>query len=108
MPPEIVGVFIMSALGLFFAVILAVSYVFLRVEEDPRLDAVEEMLPGTNCGACGSPGCRAFAESVVGGAAEVGNCTVSAAASLVQIADFLGVDIGGGGYGGFYCFALEP
>jgi len=32
----------------------------LHVEEDPRIDVVEEMLPHANCGACGFPGCRPF------------------------------------------------
>ena len=59
---------IMAGMGLLFASILAVAYRFLRVPEDPRVEQVEGMLPGTNCGACGQPGCRAFAESVVNGA----------------------------------------
>ena len=37
----------------------------LKVVEDPRIDAVEEMLPHANCGACGCPGCRPFAEALV-------------------------------------------
>ena len=49
---------IMLGLGLFFGLVLALAYRFLRVEEDPRIDQVEELLPGSNCGACGEPGCR--------------------------------------------------
>jgi len=48
---------IMMGIGLFFGVILAVAYRLLKVDEDPRIDETEEMLPGTNCGACGVPGC---------------------------------------------------
>ncbi len=66
----------------------------LHVEEDPRFDAVEEMLPGTNCGACGFPGCRAFAEALVTGEALPGKCTVSTEDSRDDIASFLGVDAG--------------
>jgi Na+-translocating ferredoxin:NAD+ oxidoreductase subunit B len=36
-----------------------------NVIEDPRIDKVEEELPGANCGGCGLPGCRAFAEALV-------------------------------------------
>ena len=36
-----------------------------RVEEDPRIDEVEKMLPGANCGGCGFAGCRAMAEALV-------------------------------------------
>ena len=56
-----IAVAVMTGLGLFFAAVLALAYRFLRVEEDPRLEVVEELLPGNNCGACGEPGCAAFA-----------------------------------------------
>ena len=49
----------------FFGVVLAIANRYLKVEEDPRIDRVEEMLPGSNCGACGQPGCRGFAEAVI-------------------------------------------
>ena len=56
---------IMTGLGLLFASVLALAYRFLRVEEDPRLEVVEDLLPGNNCGACGQPGCAAFAEGLL-------------------------------------------
>jgi len=85
---------IMAGLGALFATILAVAYRFLRVAEDPRIETVEGMLPGTNCGACGQPGCRAFAEAVVNGGSPPSSCTVSSAEGIESIADFLGVDAG--------------
>jgi electron transport complex protein RnfB len=66
----------------------------LHVDEDPRIDAVEEMLPHANCGACGYPGCRPFAEALVSGAAQPGKCTVSSDDGLAVVADFLGVVVG--------------
>ena len=67
----------------------------LFVQEDPRIDIVEEMLPHANCGACGFPGCRPFAEALVNGETLPGKCTVSSEEGRVQIADFLGVSVGG-------------
>lgn len=66
----------------------------LYVEEDPRIDAVEDMLPHSNCGACGFPGCRPFAEALVGGEALPGKCTVSNDEGRSAIADYLGVAVG--------------
>jgi RnfABCDGE-type electron transport complex B subunit len=66
----------------------------LAVAEDPRIDAVDEMLPHANCGACGFPGCRPFAEALVAGAALPGKCTVSNDAGRAAIAAYLGVDVG--------------
>ncbi|MGM0578914.1 MAG: RnfABCDGE type electron transport complex subunit B [Myxococcota bacterium] len=90
------AVAIMSGLGVLFAVILAVAYHFLKVEEDPRLEVVEDMLPGNNCGACGEPGCSAFAKKLLTGDHTPGDCTVAAEDVRDDIADFLGVDVGGG------------
>ncbi len=85
---------IMTGLGVTFGTLLAVAYRFLRVPEDPRLEQVEEMLPGTNCGACGEPGCRAFAEALVAGARQPAGCTVSSPEGIQHIAGFLGVEAG--------------
>ena len=78
----------------FFGVVLSVAERFLRVEEDPRIDHVERMLPGTNCGACGHPGCHAFAESLVQQRTVPGKCTVSGAEAVQAIAAYLGVEAG--------------
>ena len=91
-----ISLIILTGLGLLFATILAVAYKKLRVQEDPRIDKVEAMLPGANCGACGAPGCRAFAEQVVGKESSPGKCTVSPPEGIEKIATFLGVDAGGG------------
>jgi len=84
----------MGGLGVVLATVLAVANRKMHVQEDPRIDEVEEMLPGTNCGACGSPGCRAFAESCVGGAANPSQCTVSSKDMVGFIAGYLGVQVG--------------
>lgn len=83
-----------GGLTLLLAVLLVLADRRLRVEEDPRIDAVEEMLPHTNCGACGFPGCRSFAEALVGGGAKPGGCTVSSDEGRQAIAAFLGVEVG--------------
>jgi len=88
----IIAVAILTGLGLLFAVILAVAYKKLKVYEDPRIDVVDSMLPKANCGACGAPGCHAFAEMVVAGEINPGKCTVSSPAAIERIARFMGVD----------------
>jgi len=51
----VIAVGILVGLGLSFAVVLAVANKQFWVYEDPRIDAVTDILPGTNCGACGDP-----------------------------------------------------
>ena len=53
----------LSVLGILSAVILYFVAKKFNVEEDPRIDDVEKMLPGANCGGCGFAGCRAMAEA---------------------------------------------
>ncbi len=85
---------ILGGLGLTFGVLIAVANLKLKVEEDPRLDEVADLLPGTNCGACGFAGCRAFAEALVKGDAPPATCTVMSAEEREDVADYLGVEAG--------------
>ena len=55
----------MCVLGVVLAVMLYFVAQKFKVEEDPRIDDVEGMLPGANCGGCGFAGCRAMAEAMV-------------------------------------------
>ncbi|WP_299578109.1 Fe-S cluster domain-containing protein [uncultured Sunxiuqinia sp.] len=55
----------LSAIGILAAVILYFVAQKFKVYEDPRIDEVENALPGANCGGCGYAGCRAFAEACV-------------------------------------------
>ncbi|MBQ9476204.1 MAG: Fe-S cluster domain-containing protein [Bacteroidales bacterium] len=58
-------VVILSLLGLVLALMLFFIAKKFRVEEDPRIDEVEKVMPGANCGGCGFAGCRAFADAAV-------------------------------------------
>ena len=55
----------LCALGVLSAVILYFVAQKFKVEEDPRIDEVEKMLPGANCGGCGFAGCRGMADALV-------------------------------------------
>ena len=54
-----------TLMGLLLAVVLYLVAKKFKVEEDPRIDEVEKVMPGANCGGCGFAGCRAFAQSCV-------------------------------------------
>ena len=66
----------LCALGVFSAVILYFVARKFRVEEDPRIDEVEKMLPGANCGGCGFAGCSDYANAIVESGADVTLCPV--------------------------------
>jgi len=84
----------MLALGVVLAGVLALASRKLYVYEDPRIDEVEDMLPHANCGACGKPGCRPFAEALVKDGTDPGLCTPNSKDMTQAIANFLGVELG--------------
>lgn len=84
----------MLSLTAILASVLVVAGRWFHVDEDPRIARVEQMLPHTNCGACGFPGCHAFADALVGGTAFPAQCSVSTPDEHQRIAAYLGVDIG--------------
>jgi Na+-translocating ferredoxin:NAD+ oxidoreductase RNF subunit RnfB len=88
------SVVILGGIGLAFGVIIAVAQRRLYVWEDPRIDGVTDLLPGANCGACGYPGCRAFAEAAVDGVVTPAQCTVMSPDMRTDVAGYLGVDAG--------------
>ena len=94
LPAVIRSVEILAGVGLVFAAFIALAYWKLRVWEDPRIDVVTSMLPGANCGACGFPGCRNFAEQAVAGAVKPASCNVINEEGAALIASYLGVDAG--------------
>lgn len=85
---------ILGGVGLIFGMLIAIANRKFKVWEDPRLDGVTALLPGTNCGACGYPGCRAFAEGLVAAKTEPVGCTVMGADETTDVAEYLGVDAG--------------
>ncbi len=84
----------LSSLGVIAAVILYLVVQKFKVEEDPRIDQVEKMLPGANCGGCGFAGCRGFATAMVQQEdVSALNCPVGGSAVMKPIADYLGKSV---------------
>jgi electron transport complex protein RnfB len=88
------AILILGGVGLVFGILIALANAKLKVYEDPRIGVVTQILPGANCGACGLPGCRAFAEKAVEGSIEIAQCSVATEESRQQIAGYLGVEAG--------------
>ncbi|MBS3770593.1 MAG: Fe-S cluster domain-containing protein [Bacteroidales bacterium] len=84
----------LSGLGAVAAIILYMAARKFKVYEDPRIGEVEDALPGANCGACGYPGCRAFAESVVK-ADDLSElyCPVGGNETMQKVAEIMGQEI---------------
>ncbi|MBT3967761.1 MAG: electron transport complex subunit RsxB [Gammaproteobacteria bacterium] len=72
-----------------FGALLGFASVRYRVEGDPVVDQIDKLLPQTQCGQCGYPGCRPYAEAIAGGDAEINLCPPGGEAVMVSLADLL-------------------
>jgi len=89
--PIIITVITLTAIGLLVAAILFLVAKKFKVQEDARIDDVEALLPGANCGGCGSAGCRDFATKLVG-MDDLGDamCPVGGSETMNKVAALLG------------------
>jgi electron transport complex, RnfABCDGE type, B subunit len=81
----------LSLLGVVSAIVLYFVAQKFKVFEDPRIDDVEGLLPGANCGGCGYPGCRGMADALVK-ADDLSSlfCPVGGNETMGKIAHYLG------------------
>lgn len=90
----VITIISLCAIGIVSAVILYFVAQKFKVEEDPRIDIVEGLLPGANCGGCGYPGCRGLAEAAVKATTLEGiMCPVGGTETMNNIASALGQEV---------------
>lgn len=90
----LVSVLILGGVGFTFGALITLTHKKFWVWEDPRIDGIVDLLPGTNCGACGQAGCHAFAEALITDKVQPATCTVMGADDVLDVADYLGVEAG--------------
>ena len=61
----VIGLF--ALLALLFGLLLGYAAVRFRVEADPIVEKLDALLPQTQCGQCGYPGCKPYAEAIANG-----------------------------------------
>ncbi len=84
----------MLGLALVMAFVLGWANRAFHVPVDPRVEKINEVLPGANCGACGYIGCGEYAEALTDPEVEVTLCPVGGQACAMAIADILGRETG--------------
>lgn len=81
-----------TLLALIFGLLLGIASIKLKVEADPIVDQIDELLPQSQCGQCGYPGCKPYAEAVANGEA-INKCVPGGQPLVVKLADLLGVEV---------------
>ncbi len=85
----IIATAILLAIAVVLGLLLAFGGKYLSVKVDERVTDVTAMLPGFNCGGCGSAGCAQFAQSLVDGEKTVDNCKPSKPENKAKITEYL-------------------
>ena len=91
-----IPVAIFAALGALMGILLAVASRVFAIKKDPRIDEVQECLPGANCGGCGYAGCAALAEAIVRGDEKPNACVAGGDAVAAKIGAIMGVEAAAG------------
>ena len=90
----LIAIGILGGLGLVFGLVLAAASKVFYVETDPRLEKLNECLPGANCGGCGYAGCGGYAEAVLKGEAPIGMCASGGTEAAQAMGEIMGVKVG--------------
>jgi electron transport complex protein RnfB len=87
--PAVALTLLAAALGL----VLGWAAVRLRVQGDPLVEKIDKVLPQTQCGQCGYPGCKPYAAAIAKGEADINRCPPGGAAGVQALADLLGREV---------------
>lgn len=80
-----------GTLALLFGLLLGYAAIRFKVEEDPLVEQIDAVLPQTQCGQCGYPGCRPYAEAIANGD-DINKCPPGGEATIKKLADLMGVE----------------
>lgn len=83
----------LTLMGVALGYFLGLAGRYLKVESNPVVEQLEAMMPGSQCGQCGFPGCHPAAEAIVNGSAPPTICPPGGRSLIEQIASLLSIDI---------------
>ncbi|MDA9557808.1 electron transport complex subunit RsxB [Vibrio sp.] len=88
----IIAVIALVILAAIFGSLLGFASIRFKVEADPIVEQIDEILPQTQCGQCGYPGCRPYAEAIANGD-NINKCPPGGQATIEKLADLMGVEV---------------
>jgi electron transport complex protein RnfB len=85
------GAGLLIALAMIIGTLLARAAARLQPDDSLEVERINALLPQTQCGQCGLPGCRPYAEALLQGTAEIDQCPPGGEATARALAELLGV-----------------
>lgn len=83
---------VMSGLAVLLGAVLGFASIRYKVEENPLVEKIDAILPQTQCGQCGFPGCKPYAEAISKGEADINRCPPGGEEGIKKLAELLGVE----------------
>jgi electron transport complex protein RnfB len=84
---------VLLVIAILMALVLGWANIAFHVESDPKVDAIDDALPGANCGGCGFVGCREYAEAVATSGADITLCGPGGSSCAQKIATIMGQEL---------------
>ena len=92
----LIPVLILAGMGLILGAMLGIAAKIFAVKKDERIEAIEALLPGANCGGCGYPGCSGYANAIVKDGVSVSLCSAGGDEAALKIGEIMGVEVSKG------------
>jgi Na+-translocating ferredoxin:NAD+ oxidoreductase subunit B len=85
----LLSIMVLGGLALIFGAILGYAAVRFKVEGNPVVEKINDVLPQSQCGRCNYLGCRAYAEAIAKGEASINLCTPGGELTMLELAKLL-------------------
>ena len=86
------AILVMCGLALFLGAVLGFASIKFKVQENPLVEKIDAILPQTQCGQCGFPGCKPYATAIAKGEADINRCPPGGEEGINKLAELLGVE----------------
>lgn len=86
------AILIFVGLAILFGLLLGYASVRFKIEGNPTTERIDKILPQTQCGQCGFPGCKPYAEALANGETEVNLCIPGGTEVMIQISEITGLE----------------
>jgi len=86
------AILVMSGLAVVLGAVLGFAALKFKVEENPLVEKIDAILPQTQCGQCGFPGCKPYATAIAAGEADINQCPPGGEDGIRKLSELLGVE----------------
>jgi electron transport complex protein RnfB len=86
------AILVMAGIAIVLGAVLGFAALRYKVEGDPMVEKIDAILPQTQCGQCGYPGCRPYATAIAKGEADINQCPPGGEEGVKKLAELLGVE----------------